>query len=162
MICCENFSSQLLLDRIKYIRTYHQFDPQPDRSVVHRRTSNSTDSEKFSYATRNSSQSLVRKIIVVNDLQSGQFCIVELNDDLLLARVKTLDPIEQKVLFDYYEPPFPSMTFRLSPSKRARSSIIDVQNVILCIVDTLSVTKRNAINLSQQQFIDIQNMCDER
>ena len=58
------------------------------------------------------------------------FPIVIHNDNFNLAKITAFNNLTQEVQVLHYEPPFPSTTFYVSPSKNRNTSNISIQNIL--------------------------------
>ncbi|CAF5011995.1 unnamed protein product, partial [Rotaria sp. Silwood1] len=120
-------------NRIKYIRSFHQFNVRRDGTLVCQRTSNSIDYTTFMFKTNDNSESSIRPVHTLDELDVGKFIIINENDDYLLSKVKLINHLTQEVQVQYYEPPFPATIFYVSRSRNRNINNINIDSIVLLI-----------------------------
>ncbi|CAF2963048.1 unnamed protein product [Rotaria sp. Silwood2] len=156
-----DFEINHFLDRIKNIRSFHQFFVRPNLTIVYQHTSSSLDYKTFTYLIKNNLESSVQHIHTSNDVDVAMLVIMNYNNKFYLAQIKFVDHLTQEVQVQYYKPSFPSTTFYVFRSKNKHSFNIRLQNVLLFLCCNHIVGQQNEVYLSHEQFIDIQNLLEE-
>ncbi|CAF4999376.1 unnamed protein product [Rotaria sp. Silwood1] len=147
-------------NRIKHIRSFHQFNVRSDRTILCKHTSNSLNCTMFMFQINDNFQSTVKRIHTSSDFDVGMLVIVIHNDNFYLVKIKAFNSLAQEVQVQYYEPPFPSTTFYVSRSKNRNSSNVSMQHILLLLLDPV-VGKKEEVYLNLQQFNEIENICEE-
>lgn len=147
-----------MIDRIVGIRGFHQFDNTFTRKIVCRPVSSSINSKAFYFKFNHYVHSSINRVLDASDFQKGVFLIVEHDDVLNLAQINTVDLKKSQLTISTFSPPLPSKKFSTSKSP---SLMISTTNVIGHLADPPTRTTSNHMILSDEQFLAIQDLCDE-
>jgi hypothetical protein len=152
------------LGRIKGIRSFHQFNPKDDGTILCRRTSNSVDHDTFTLRHNDDDddqeqKSSLRSLKTLRDIAIDNFVIVEHDHKLYLAQVSAIDHIHQEVEVQRYKPAFPHSFYLATYTKMRSKLTIEGHNVIASLVDQPASGRRMQLLLSKEQVIDIHSLC---
>ncbi|CAF3300606.1 unnamed protein product [Rotaria sp. Silwood2] len=147
--------------RIKHIRSFHQFNVRPDRTLVCQRTSNSIDYMTFIYTDKDKSESSIQQVQTLNELHFGTFVIINNNGEFLLSKTKLINHLTQEIQVQYYEPPFPGTIFYVSRSRNRNNFNINIQNIVLVLRHNPVLGEQDEVYLNQEQFTDIKSILEE-
>ena len=153
------------LGRIKGIRSFHQFNPRNDGTILCRRTSNSVDYDTFTlrYDGNEDDQepkSSLYPVKTLRDIAIDKFVIVEHDNKRYLAQVIATSHVRQEVEVQCYGPAFPHFSHLASYSKMRSNLTIQWQNIIASLVDQPAAGRRMQLLLTNEQFNDIHSFCN--
>lgn len=123
-------------------------------------TSISVDSKTFHFDQQcdKHQNSVVKRLLNPDDFHNGVFLIVELSNNLRLARINRNGLHNNQIETLIYSPSLPAR--KLSTSKSS-IALISINNVIGCLNEPLTQITTNKVTLSNAQLISIQDICDE-
>ena len=136
------------LERIRSMRTVHQFDIRSDGAVVYKRTSNSIESRTVTLSLTDNNTSSLKHVRTCNDVAIGDLVIIDHKDNYHLARIQYIDQSTQQVDVHCYVPPNPATTFYLGRSRDLRSVKIDVEHIVLALQYQPCIGSRDQVVLS--------------
>jgi hypothetical protein len=140
------------------IRSFHEFDATATQTVVCRSVSSSNNFRIFQFNYNSDFRTPIKRVLEHDDFNNGTFLIIEKEEVILLAKIITDDLKKNQLTVSIFSPPLPSRKFSISKSA---PTIITTTNVIGCFSELPAKTMFNIIVLSDQQFISIQDICDE-
>ena len=149
--------------RIKGIRSFHQFNPKDDGTILCRRTSNSVEHDAFTlrYDGNDDDQqqeSSLRSVRTLRDIAIDKFVIVKHDHKLYLAQVSAIGHMHQEVEVQCYKPAFPHSSYLASYTKMRSKLTIEWHNIIAFLVDPPTSGRRMQVLLSKEQFINIHSL----
>ncbi|CAF1568592.1 unnamed protein product [Rotaria sordida] len=100
----------------------------------------------------------IKRVLESQDFVNGMFLIVEQDDVLHLAQIITADIRKSQLTISIFSPPLPAKKFSASKSAPL---IISTTNVIGRLLDSPTRATINTIILSDEQFLSIQDLCEE-
>jgi hypothetical protein len=158
---CFRYSNQKpsFIGRIKGIRSFHQFNPKNDGTILCRRTSNSVEHDVFTLQHDEQQAPSVQPVRTQRDIVVDKFVIVEHEHKLYLAQVSALADIHQQVEVQCYKPSFPHSSYLASYTKMRSKLTIDWSNVIAFLTDQPKSGRPMQVLLSNEQIIEIHSLC---
>ena len=151
---CESFS----VDRIVGIRSFHEFNASGTNSIACRSVSSSTNSKSFYFKFDRTLQTPIKRIFDRVDFTPGAFLVIERDEIIYLSQITTTDHQKHSLNVSLLSPPLPCMTFSTSKSP---SITIRLSDVLGCLVDPPTMTRMKKFVLTEEQFVSIQDICDE-
>ncbi|CAF0962182.1 unnamed protein product [Rotaria sordida] len=136
------------IDRIKHIRSFHQFDVRLDHAIVYKHTSNSIDYMIFMYKINDDFQSSIQQVHTSNKIDVG---IKNQGGKSFSSRSTCGD----------YEPAFSSTTFYVSRSTNTNSCNTTIQYILLLLRQNPTVGKQEEVYLNHELFNNIKSICKE-
>jgi hypothetical protein len=140
------------------IRSFHEFDAQPNGAIVCRAISNSMNSKSFSFKLDSDSRSPIKRILDTNDLDINHFVIIQQDDTLRLAQINSCDLQKVQVTVSLFFPALPTKKFSCSKSTL---QVVPTTSIVGRLVNPPLVVTTKSYVLSNEQFIAIQDICDE-
>lgn len=127
--------------------------------IVCRSVSNSINTKTFKFNVNSDVNSPITRVVDSQDFTKGLFIIVQRDNALNLAQINDTDLKRNKLTVSIFLPPLPSKKFSDSKSP---CLIISTTTVIGRLVDPPKrrITRNNIV-LSNEQFLAIQDLCDE-
>jgi len=149
--------------RIKGIRSFHQFNPKNDGTILCRRTSNSVEHDVFALQHDDNEddqqqEPSLQPVRTPRDIAIDKFVIVEHEHKPYLAQVSALANIHQQVEVQCYKPSFPHSSHMVSYTKMQRKLTIEWSNVIAFLTYPPTFGRSMQVLLSNEQFIDIHSL----
>ena len=151
---------KFVIDRIVGIRSLHAFDVISTGEVKCQSVSTSVNSKTFHFKQQSNSDFhlAVKRILDPEDYKNSIFLIVDLNHTLHLAQINRADLKTNQIQISIFSPPLPVKTLSTSKSSLV---FLSSNNVIGRLIDAPTQTTKNQIAHSDEQFISIQDLCDE-
>ncbi|CAF1486029.1 unnamed protein product [Adineta ricciae] len=147
-------------NRIVGIRSFHQFDVLSTGVMACKSTSVSLDSKIFHFDQQCNKHynSLVKRLLNSDDFSIDVFLIVELSNNLHLARINRNGLYNNQIQTLIYLPSLPAK--KLSTSKSS-ITLISINNVVGSLNQPPMQITANKVTLSNEQLASIQDICDE-
>ena len=104
-------------------------------------------------------QSSLRQVNALKDISIQNFVILERNEKRYLPQVAEINMLQQKVIVQFYKPPFLRSSNIVIFTKMGKKSTVDWQDVIASLNVQPVIGERGRLSLSKEQIIDIGNFC---
>lgn len=146
------------VDRIVGIRSFHEFNASSTNSIMCRSVSSSMNVKSFYFKFDRTLQTPIKRVLETKDFTTGSFLIVERDETIYLAQIKTTDARKRSLNVSLLSPHLPCKTFSTSKSP---SITIRSTDVLGRLVDPPTTTRMKQLVLTEEQFVSIQEICDE-
>ena len=101
--------------------------------------------------------SSLRQVNTLKDISIQNFVILERDEKRYLAQVIEINMLQQKVIVQFYKPPFLHSSNVVIFTKMGKKSTVDWQDVIASLNVHPVIGRRGQLSLSKEQIIDIGN-----
>ncbi len=147
-----------ILARILGIRSFHEFDAIATHKIICRTVSSSVNSKLFHFNFNYDVHAPIKRLLDDKDFHKGTFLIIEHNDIVHLAQIISTDLQKGQLTISLFLPAPPSKKFSTS---RSAPLVIQTTDVVGSLVNAPTKTTSNDVLLTDDQFLGIENLCEE-
>jgi hypothetical protein len=147
-----------ILARILGIRGFHEFDAISTHKIICRTVSSSVNSKLFHFKFNYDVHAPIKRLLDDKDFHKGTFLIIEHNDIVHFAQIISTDLQKGQLTISLFLPALPSKKVSTS---RSAPLVIQTTDVVGSLVNAPTKTTSNDVLLTDDQFLGIENLCEE-